>query len=103
MAGNKFAISVKTTVPKGKLEFAIFAEEIERTMLRDTKPEVLSLYEDTVEGWKNKPTFSAVLFKSRGRRVAVRFQPVGKNKGQYNLVSAGAKPHPIFSRTTKPM
>ncbi len=102
MAGN-FGISVKTKVPKGKLEFAIFAEEIEKTMRGQTGPVVKRLYDATVEGWKNKPTFSAVIFKARGRHIRTRIQPIGKNADQYNLVSAGAKKHPIISLSTKPM
>lgn len=96
-------ISVKTIVPKGKLDFSIFAEEIERTMRGDTTRAVKNLYTGTVDGWKNKPTFSATIFSARGRHIRLRVQPIGRNKDQYNLVSAGARPHPILSRTTKPM
>lgn len=102
MAG-KFGISVKTKVPKENFEWTIFAREIEDTMRGQTAPIVKRLYDATVEGWKRKPTFSAVIFKARGRHIRTRVQPIGKNANQYNLVSAGAKKHPIFSLTTKPM
>ena len=102
MVGN-VGISAKVKVPKNNFDWTIFAREIEDTMGGQTAPIVKRLYDATVEGWKNKPTFSAVIFKSRGRHIRTRVQPIGKNKDQYNLVSAGAKPHPIFSLTTKPM
>lgn len=102
MAG-RFGISAKVKVPKGNLNAAIFEEEIFKIINRESKPSVKQLYESTVKGWKNKPTFNVTIVRNRGRRISLKVQPIGKNANQYNLVSAGAKKHPIFSLTTKPM
>ena len=102
MVGN-VGISAKVKVPKGNLNVAIFEEEIFKIINRESKPAVKQLYESTVEGWKNKPTFNVTVVRNRGRRISLKVQPTGRNANQYNLVSAGAKPHPIFSLTTKPM
>ena len=100
---GKFGISAKVTAPKKNFDFAIFEAEALKTINRENKPAVKRLYEATVEGWQNKPTFNTKVTLARGRKITLRVFPTGKNADQYNLVSAGAREHPIFSLTSKPM
>ena len=75
-------------------------KEVERTLDKTVKPELLREFESVVENWEHKPGFAAR--KSiRGRDIEVSVYPTGKHKKIWQYVSEGTRPHKIRPRWAK--
>jgi hypothetical protein len=85
------------TPKKAPFDFAFFEDEIKTEMRLHVKPEVVSLLEQTVEGWKHKPDFGTRLTVKRDEIALFAFA-TGPDADQYNLVDAGSPPHTIEPR-----
>lgn len=96
-------IKVSVTVPKDYLKDINFQSIIARTQRHITVPEVLKMFHETVEGWKNPPNFGYTQIINSAR-VQVDIGPKGTFGGNnsplkiYNWVTLGTDPHPITAK-----
>lgn len=71
------------------------AREVERTIDKIVKPELLSYFVKITKSWKNKPTWKAKK-KITGKDIIVYVWPEkGKEADIWRFVSGGTKPHKI--------
>jgi hypothetical protein len=93
-------ISIKVSIPKEIVNVEKVRQAIIDAQNRKTKPALVQLFGQTVDGWKNRPEF-------RSRRVdtssqlGIRVYPAGANADQYVLVNEGARPHIIRPRRAR--
>lgn len=91
------AIKITVTVPKEIVNIEKVRQAIIDAQNSKTKPALVRLFGQTVDGWHNRPDF-------RSRRVDTSSQlgvlvyPAGPNAKQWELVNAGARAHEIRPR-----
>ena len=96
-------VKISVKVPKDYLKDINFQSIIARKQRNTTVPEVLKMFNQTVEGWKNKPGFGYNQIIN-SRRVQVTVGPKGIFGGNnsplkiYRWVTLGTDPHPITAR-----
>lgn len=85
-------------LPKGKFDEKLYKAAWERAMREKVKPELITHFKSTTEGWEHKPVFRGTINKSTEYlRLLVR--PVGENAKLYGMMDiTGAKRHPIPAR-----
>lgn len=94
-------ISVTPIIPKD-FDPEAFVDEIARAQRQKTKPALIGLFRQTVEGWSvdTRPSFQGVQTITR-KEIAMTVYETGGKKAEgtdmsvYSLVSKGAKSHPI--------
>jgi len=87
-------ISIKITLPKKKLADAKWLENIARYQRSYSVPILKALFQKTVFGWKEKPTFGYVQIRS-ANTISIKMYPTGAASEIWNLVNAGSPEHPI--------
>ncbi len=83
-----------------KINLSDFRQEVEATIERKTKPELLSEFGKVVDDWQHKPEFRArKVINTKGLTVYVFAS--GENASIWKYVSLGTRPHPIFPRRAR--
>lgn len=85
------SIRVKVTVPSEKFADKKWVDEVVATMRRKTGPELKFEFQQTVNTWKNKPTFT-IHQETQSNRILV---DVYTFNDIYRLVNEGSPKHPI--------
>lgn len=88
-------IEFKTIVPKKGFLFNAFEKEIRQAMENYARPEIRSLFYETVSAWEHKVYFRGTIRAVRGRYIRLLVKPYGSNAELYALVARGAPPHDI--------
>lgn len=94
------SIKITVTVPKEIVNIEKVKQAIIDAQNNRTKPALMRLFGQTVQGWKDAPQF-------RSRRVDTSSQlgilvyPDGPNAAQWELVNAGARAHEIRPRRAR--
>ena len=88
------AIQIKVTVPDEIVNVPEVRTRIERALRTQTGPDIRRNLQKTVQGWKNKPSWSQLL-TNRTNYLSVMVWASGPNASQYGLVNAGSPAHAI--------
>jgi hypothetical protein len=95
-------ILVRTISPrKTPFDFKAFEREFRKEFNTNIKQDVLSDFDRTVDGWRNKPDFGSKL-RIFPHMITFDVFAIGKNADQYNLVDAGSPEHPIVPHASRP-
>jgi len=73
---------------------SIARAELEKTLDKKVKPELIRRHEKIVESWKNKPGFGARKYL-KPDRIEIAVFPTGEHKKIWEYVDRGTKPHTI--------
>lgn len=85
-------------LPKGKFDEELYKAAWERAMREKVKPELITHFKNTVEGWEEKPVFRGTINKST-EYLRLLVKPVGSQADKYAMIDiTGAKPHPIRAK-----
>lgn len=68
--------------------------------LRAQGKEIVADYNQTVQTWRNKPSFEVAISLADGG-ATVLVTPDGPNRKQFEYVDKGTRPHPIFPRRAR--
>jgi len=90
-------ISIKITLPKKKYADAKWNEQIARYQRSHSVPILKALFQKTVFGWKEKPTFGYVQIRS-ANTITIRMYPTGAAAEIWQLVNEGSPEHWIFPK-----
>lgn len=87
-------ISIRVTVPENVINSQTFRDAIIRAQQTNTAPGIKKLFQQTVEGWQNKPDWMQHQ-EITADHISMQIYAGGQNANQYALVNAGSPPHPI--------
>lgn len=90
-------IGVKIKIPKKLFKDIKIQKAVEDGLNKYSAPELIKLFEKTVEGWDTRPQFHSEVSVST-RNIILRVFPYGRGKSQYELVSSGSPPHTISAK-----
>lgn len=90
-------ISLTVTLPKKKFSAAPYLNAIEKQIRNQAAKDLISLFQETVDGWDAPPDFVA-RFSINPSSIGVTVVPSGPNAQTYTLVSRGSPPHEISPR-----
>jgi hypothetical protein len=90
-------ISIRVTVPNEILNATAVRNAIIRAQQTNTAPGIKHLFEQTVDGWQNKPDFLQHQ-EITSDRIAIQVYAGGQYADQYRLVNSGSPPHMIPSQ-----
>ena len=96
-------ITANAIIPKNGLKDIHIATAIAQAQRNLTAPDVLKLFNDTIEGWSHRPNFSSKQTVNT-RRISMKVGLIGTFGGSnkayniYNLVNSGSPPHLITPR-----
>jgi len=76
------------------LDQRAFRREVEQTIDRKSKPELIQAHDRVVANWENKPDFKA-LKRIRRNGITVFVYASGEAAEIWRYVTGGTKPHPI--------
>lgn len=91
------SIRINAILPKKKFGNKRWIEGIADAQRRKTVPELKRLFNQTVFGWAEKPTWGYAQTRT-GDTVSVSVYPQGPAAELYEMVSRGARPHLITAR-----
>lgn len=91
-------ITFKAKIPVNGFQFKLFAEEIQKAMRNQVKPELRNEFYKTVATWKTKVYFRGTIRTIPGRSIRLLLSPYGSGADLYNMVSKGTPPHLIKAR-----
>lgn len=89
------SVRVTVTLPSTKFAGKGWATEIARTQRQTSVPRLRRLFQQTVFGWSNKPSFGWAQQRSADQ-MSITMYPQGAGTDIWILVNAGAKPHTIL-------
>ncbi len=75
-------------------DYRAFRREVEQTIDKKTKPELIAEHDKVVADWATEIEFKARKFVSKAG-IAVNVFPAGDNKMIWIYVTQGTRPHPI--------
>lgn len=92
------SVSIKVTLPKTKFATKKWLEEIASEQRKSANGKLKHIFERTVYGWSNKPTFGWTQTRNADE-MSIMMYPKGPYADIWNLVSSGSPRHSIPART----
>lgn len=80
-------------------DYTKFQREFKDEFNNDIRRDMLNEFKKTIEGWKHRPHFYSRLIFSP-TKISLFIYAGGKSADQYNLVSLGSPPHPIYAKSS---
>lgn len=93
-------IEITVTVPDRIINVEGVRQAIIDAQNSLTKPKLTALFNQTIEGWRTPPYFTARR-EDTASQLGIRVYPDGPNAQQYALVNQGAGPHQIRPRKAR--
>lgn len=92
------SVSISVKLPNKRMfDGKLFVEALEKQMQQKTVPALTGMFEKTVEGWDDKPSFKSSKIHEADR-IGVRvYASGGRAANIYRLVNNGAPAHEIAS------
>lgn len=87
-------ISVTVSLPKVKFATKKWVEEIARSQRQHSVPALRSLFQQTVKGWSQKPSFGWSQIRTSDEMI-ISMYPTGPGADTWNLLDSGSPPHYI--------
>lgn len=91
------SITVSVVLPKTKFATKKWLDEIARTQRQTSVPRLKKLFQKTVFGWSNKPSFGWVQRRSADE-MSITMYPSGQYADIWTLVNLGSPAHTIMPR-----
>lgn len=92
-------IQMRVTVKGNKLSSKKVVEAIQDKMRTKTIPDLKDLFEQTTEGWKDRPGFNSRQWNNATEIGSEVFVDGGHAGDIYSLVSKGSPPHAIMPKS----